>query len=328
MIGGIIILRVNNMSVAPKISALAPDRTRFGIGMALLGTTIIASADLATKWLTADLSLWQLQSMRSLFAILLLLPLLLLSRKLAVIQVKKLKMVLIRSLLMTACYILFFGSLAVVPIALVAGGFYCAPLFIVLLSWLMLKENVGVWRLTSVISGFLGVLLILQPTSSTFEWVLVLPVICGFLYALTQVVTRKYCKDEDPLALSFWLTVAFFISGLIGVLVLLSLPAIQDPGFMTRPAIFISWDKTLVLIVIGAASLVMHFALAAAYQNAPGSLVGPLEYLYLPIAVIGGYFFFDETPKLSALIGIAIIISAGLIIAWREQKLENRQRLE
>ena len=188
----------------------------------------------------------------------------------------------------------------------------------------MLKEKIGVWRLTSVVSGFIGVLLILQPTSAAFEWVLILPVICGFLYALTQVVTRKYCKDEDPLALSFWLTVTFFISGLIGVLVLFSLPTMQDPGFMTRPVILLDWNKTLVLIVIGAASLIMHFALAAAYQNAPGSLVGPLEYLYLPIAVIGGYFFFDEVPKVSALIGIFIIISAGLIIAWREQKLEKQ----
>ena len=311
------------MSVVPLSSALTPDRTRFGIGMALLGTTTIASSDLATKWLTADLSLWQLQSMRSLFAILLLLPLLLVSRKLSAIHVKNPKMVMIRSLLMTACYIFFFGSLAVIPIALVAGGFYCAPLFIVLLSWFMLKENIGLWRLTSVVSGFIGVLLILQPTSSAFEWVLILPVICGFLYAMTQVVTRKYCKDEDPLALSFWLTVAFFISGLTGVLVLLSLPTMTSPDFLTRPAIILNWDKTLVLVVIAAASLLMHFALAAAYQNAPGSLVGPLEYLYLPIAVIGGYFFFDEVPELSALIGIFIIISAGLIIAWREQKHEN-----
>ena len=67
----------------------------------------------------------------------------------------------------------------------------------------------------------------------------------------------------------------------------------------------------------------MHLALAAAYQNAPASLVGPLEYLYLPITIFGGYFFFDEIPKTNALIGIAIIITAGLIIAWRERKLSK-----
>lgn len=309
------------MPAVPQISELNPDRTRFGIVMALLGTATIASADLATKWLTADLSLWQLQSMRSLFAILLLLPLLWMSKNLKSIKVKNVRMVVVRSLLMTACYILFFASLAVVPIAIVAGGFYCAPLFIVLLSWLLLSEQVGVWRLTSVVSGFIGVLLILQPTSTEFEWVIIFPVICGFLYALTQVVTRKYCKNEDPLALSFWLTTAFLISGLFGLLVLIAMPVVDNPGFLTRPTTLVAWDKMIVLVIIAAASLLMHFALAAAYQNAPGSLVGPLEYLYLPIAVIGGYLFFDEIPKLSALVGIAIIITAGLIIAWREQKL-------
>ena len=317
----IYILGLYNMSAIPQMTGLTPDRTRFGIVMALLGTATIASSDLATKWLTADLSLWQLQSMRSIFAIMLLLPMLVVSRKLSVIKVKNAKMVVVRSLLMTACYILFFGSLAVVPIAMVAGGYYCAPLFIVLLSWLMLKENVGVWRLTSVVSGFIGVLLILQPTSEAFEWVLILPVVCGFLYALTQVVTRKYCRDEDPLALSFWLTVTFLISGVIGLLYLFLVPAMNDSSFLSRPMSLLAWDKTVVLIVIAAASLLMHFALAAAYQNAPGSLVGPLEYLYLPIAVIGGYVFFDEVPEIYALIGIAIIVIAGLIIAWREQKL-------
>ena len=111
------------------------------------------------------------------------------------------------------------------------------------------------------------------------------------------------------------------VAGLFGLLVLIAMPVVDNPGFLTRPTTLVAWDKMIVLVIIAAASLLMHFALAAAYQNAPGSLVGPLEYLYLPIAVIGGYLFFDEIPKLSALVGIAIIITAGLIIAWREQKL-------
>nr|CAA6830928.1 MAG: Unknown protein [uncultured Thiotrichaceae bacterium] len=73
------------------------------------------------------------------------------------------------------------------------------------------------------------------------------------------------------------------------------------------------------LIAVAIGSLAMHFSLAAAYQNAPASLVAPLEYLYMPLAILGGYVFFDEIPHATAIVGIVIIISAGLIIAWRER---------
>jgi drug/metabolite transporter (DMT)-like permease len=185
----------------------------------------------------------------------------------------------------------------------------------------MIGETLGIWRLISVVSGFIGVMLILQPTSSQFDPILILPVICAFLYALTQVFTRKYCKNENPLAISYWLTVTFMISGLIGLIITWLLPVPAETGFLTRPATLIPVIPTLVIAAIAVGSLIMHFALASAYQNAPASLVAPLEYLYLPLTILGGYFFFDEIPQSSAIAGIGIIIAAGLIIAWRERKL-------
>jgi len=80
-------------------------------------------------------------------------------------------------------------------------------------------------------------------------------------------------------------------------------------------------SQLFALIAIAVASVVMHFSIAAAYQNAPATLVAPLEYLYLPIAIMGGYLFFDEKPNSIGLIGVVIVIAAGVIIAWRERKM-------
>lgn len=299
-----------------------PDRTGYAIVMVLLGTFVITSCDLATKWLTSGISLWQLQFMRSVFGVVMLLALLIMLSKLSAIRVENGKAIAIRSLLMTGSYLTFFTALAVVPIALVAGAYYSAPLFMVILSRFMLGETLGIWRMISLVSGFIGVLLILQPTSAQFDPILILPVICAFLYALTQVFTRKYCKNENPLAISYWLTIAFMLSGLLGLVITWMLPVPDETGFLTRPATIIPLIPTLVIAAVAAGSLIMHFALASAYQNAPASLVAPLEYLYLPLAIIGGYFFFDEVPQISAIVGIGIIILAGLIIAWRERKLK------
>lgn len=302
---------------------LKPDRTGFAIAMIVLGTSLVACSDLATKWLTANLSLWQLQSMRSVFGISFLLIVLLASKKMSSIKVNNVEALIIRSLLMTFTYLTFFTALAVLPIALVAGGFFSGPLFMVLLASIMLKEQIGIWRITSAVGGFIGVLLILQPDPEQLDPMLFLPVVCGFVYALTQVYTRKHCKNEDPMAVSFWLTVMFLQSGLLGLIVLSFIPAVPDPGFLTRPMIVLPTTQLLALVVIAVSSVIMHFSIAAAYQNAPATLVAPLEYLYLPIAILGGYLFFDETPNGISLLGVIIVIAAGLIITWRERKMSQ-----
>ena len=310
-----------DMSTQSTTVEARPDRTGFAVAMVIFGTSTVACSDLATKWLTSNLSLWQLQSMRSVFGLTFLLLILLVIGKLSSLKVINIEALVIRSLLMTFTYLAFFTALAILPIAMVAGGFFSGPLFMVVLASVMLKEQIGIWRITSAVGGFIGVLLVLQPDPSQLDPMLFLPVLCGFVYALTQVYTRKHCKNENPLAISFWLTFMFLQSGLLGLIVLSFIPTVPDPGFLTRPLVVLPTTQLLALIAIAAASMVMHFSLAAAYQNAPATLVAPLEYLYLPIAIAGGYIFFDETPNNLALVGVVIVITAGIIIAWRERKM-------
>jgi len=123
--------------------ALKPDRTGFAVVMIVFGTSLVACSDLATKWLTANLSLWQLQSMRSVFGISFLLLILLATKKIGSLKVINVEALVIRSLLMTFTYLTFFTALAVLPIAMVAGGFFSGPLFMVVLAAVILKEQIG-----------------------------------------------------------------------------------------------------------------------------------------------------------------------------------------
>lgn len=316
------------MSAQTETMAIRPDRTGFAVAMIVFGTSTVACSDLATKWLTSNLSLWQLQSMRSAFGICFLLVVLIAMRKLPSLKVVDVKALAIRSLLMTFTYLTFFTALAVLPIAMVAGGFFSGPLFMVAVASIMLKEKIGIWRITSAVGGFMGVLLILQPDLSQLDPMLFLPVVCGLVYAITQAYTRKHCKNEDPIAVSFWLTVMFLLSGLLGLIALSFIPTVPEPGFLSRPLVMLPTAQLFTLIGIAVASVVMHFSLAAAYQNAPATLIAPLEYLYLPIAIVGGYLFFDEKPNNLALIGVLIVIAAGLIITWRERKLSQHANIQ
>lgn len=295
------------------------DRIGFAISILLLGIVIVATSDLIAKSIIPYVSVWLLLFLRSLCAFIFLIALLFFLKKLPSIKALNFKAVLCRSLLMSACYICFYLALANISIAIAAGAFFCGPFFMALLSRLMLGETFGIWRSISLIIGFLGIVLILQPNSVAFDFYVILALLSAFLYALTQVVTRKYCKKEDPVALSCWLTLTFLVTGLIGVIVLALIPSFNGASFIDRPnVVVLPLFVFLIICFLGILSIVIHYALSAAYQNAPAGLLGPLEYIYLPIAILGGYLFYDEIPNLTAFVGIIIIIAAGLIIAWRK----------
>ena len=297
---------------------MKPDNIGFAILMVLIGIGLVAAADLVSKSIIPLLSIWQLLVVRSCFGLTFLLCIIFYLKKLPSINPISFSAVIVRSLLMTACYICFFLGLAKIPIALVAGAFFCGPFFMVLLSRVMLGEKFGLWRTISLIGGFIGVLLVLQPNSAEYDPFLLLSLLSAFLYALTQVVTRKYCKKEDPTALSFWLTITFLITGVIGMVVLWGVNPLVGEQFINRPGALLAWIPILIISFLGISNVIVHYTLSAAYQNAPSSLIAPLEYIYLPIAALGGYFFYDEIPNFMAMVGIAIIIIAGLIVAWRK----------
>ncbi len=294
------------------------DRIGFAIIMLLLGVTTVTATDLISKSIIPLISVWQLLLLRSLVGLIFLFFVLLALKKLPTIKTINFKAVILRSSLMSACYVCFFLALAKVPIALLAGAFFCSPFFMVILSRFMLGETFGIWRGISIVGGFVGVILVLQPTSVEFDSYMILALFSAFLYALTQVVTRKYCKKEDPVAISYWLTITFFATGLFGMIALWLLPSMNGINFVNRPNVTLPLAPLLILSFIGVCSVIVHYALSAAYQNAPASLLGPLEYVYLPLALVGGYFFYDEIPNFTAFIGISIIIVAGLIVAWRK----------
>lgn len=304
--------------IALNAELAKPDRIGFAIAILMLGMITVTASDLIAKVIIPYVSVWQLLLYRSAVGLVILFAALFVLKKLPAIKTINFGAVVSRSLLMNSCYICFYLALAKIPIALTAGAFFTGPLFMVLLSRVMLGETFGIWRTVSLLGGFIGVILILQPTSIDFDPLMILALLSAFLYALTQVFTRKYCKKEDPTAMSCWLTITFFITGATGSIVLWLFPNFVGEVFINRPNVLLSQTPFLIVCFLGLCSIILHYALSAAYQNAPSSLLGPLEYIYLPLAAIGGFLFFDEIPNLTAFIGVGIIVIVGLIVAWRK----------
>jgi drug/metabolite transporter (DMT)-like permease len=220
----------------------------------------------------------------------------------------------------------FFGGIPFLSLAEIAAGLYVFPLYIALLSALVLGERVGPRRIAAIITGFMGTLLILRPGTANFHLVNLMPVAAAFGYALTVMTTRKLCREESPVTLAFGVAITFFTAGVIGTIVFSSSGVIDAVGELrtTWPYLLTGWhDVSLALLSLILAcsvlNVVANIGLAKAYQSAESSWLAPFDYSYLIFATFWGFVFSGTIPDNWTFAGMALIAGAGIFVAWRER---------
>lgn len=217
--------------------------------------------------------------------------------------------------------LIYFGALAFLPVALVAAGLFTAPIFVLLISAFAFGEVIGPFRIIAVILGFIGVILVLGPQALTGASLpALLPVIAGALYALGNIATRRWCGEEsaEVLLTGFFGMLGLF--GLIGVLVIWAFPVdvpLGGDGFLQRGAVWPSGQFWFWTFVQAAGSLVGVGFMVRAYQIADATRVSVFEYVILPASAVWGWIIWGEKLGVTAIIGMAMIVTAGLMIALR-----------
>jgi drug/metabolite transporter (DMT)-like permease len=228
--------------------------------------------------------------------------------------------VIARSFVLSCALMIYFAALAILPISEAVAGLFTAPLFIVLLSALVLKQPVGMVRLGAVALGFGGVLLVLRPDAGAIGWLTLLPLASGVFYALAQIATREWCAGEAAVTLLFGFFAAMGLWGLLGLgwLAVFPQPVPDGPGgFALRlwgEMSVAAWGWTVAQALF---SLVAVALIIRAYQAGEASFVAVYEYALLLFAVLWGYLLLGDRVGWLAMGGIAAIIASGVIIALR-----------
>ncbi len=256
------------------------------IGLAILSTLGFAIQDMVVKLLSEIGSLWQLMFLRAILVVLILVTWAVLKKRSDIIKPKRWKWPIIRAFLMSCAYSFFYASLPFAALAQAASCFFTAPIFTCFFAAVILREKIGFWRISSILIGFLGVIYIIQPGTSNMQAVLFLPVLAGASYALAVVITRE---AANPFVLSGWVQLT-----------------------------------SVILVMIGITSLTHILAMTSsirAYQIAESSFVAPFEYTYLVFAILIDYIVWQYLPNTEGLIGLTMVISAGVLIAIRERSL-------
>lgn len=207
-----------------------------------------------------------------------------------------------------------FAGLAYLPLPEVTAIGYAAPLLTVVFAAMFLGEDVRLFRISAVVLGMIGVMIVLSPRltvvpgvgddAATLGAMLVLG---GAVFAaLAQVFVRKLVLKETTSA------IVFYFSLTATVLSLATLPF----GWVIPDA-----KETGLLVLAGLLGGVGQILLTSSYREADASVVAPFDYASMLFALAIGYWVFDEVPTITMLIGATIVVTAGVLIIWRERKL-------
>jgi S-adenosylmethionine uptake transporter len=306
------------------------NNARIGILFVLAGVFFISINDMLIKQLSGGYPLHQMVFTRSIIGIMFSLIFVQMEGGWGILRTNQPGLHVLRGLLIVTSNMTFFVALAAIPLADATALFFAAPLFITLLSIPILKENVGPLRLTAVIFGFLGVLIMQRPwegvdTLGTSRLILLLPVVAALTYALNQLLTRKLGVKSKASALAVYIQGTFVVVS-IGFYIVAgdgrfaegsNNPSIQ---FLLREWIWPAQNDLMLFGCLGFASAVIGYALSQAYRMADAATVAPFEYIGLPLAVLWGWLIFSELPAWEVWMGIAMILASGVFVYISEAK--------
>ncbi len=293
-----------------------------GISCAIGGAVALSFNDLFIKYLSDDYALHQVILVRAFVGLAFILGFMRLSGvSFATLRTTRPMAHLIRASIVMVSNVCFFLGLAAMPIADASAIGFVAPIFVTLISAVVLHEKVGWHRWGAVLLGLVGVLVMLRP-EGTFHWAAILILFSAFCYATTQNMTRHLRETESSITINFYTQIAFItVSVCMGLWVgdgHLSGSSDASLAFLFRPWTLPPFGHWLYFVGTGISVAAGGMLMGHAYRTNPPALIAPFEYTSMPLAVIYGLVFFGTFPDLRGWIGIALIIGAGLYTLWRE----------
>ncbi len=291
------------------------DKPILGVAL-MLGFCIVAPVgDAVAKLLGESVPLGQVVLIRFAVQAVILIPMVLSSHRVWRVRGKIWGLILWRTLLHVAGIAAMFTALKYLPLADAVAIAFVMPFFMLILGGLVLHEQVGPRRLSACAVGFLGTLLVVQPSFVSVGWPALLPVAVAVIFSLFMLATRQIAKETDPISLQA-------VSGVLAVFIVLPLLIFgSSSGFaplhIIRPDVF---DWTL-LLGIGVLGTIAHLLMTWSLRYAPAATLAPMQYLEIPFATLLGLMIFGDLPNPLAGLGIVIIIGAGLYVVLRERAI-------
>ena len=300
-----------------------------GILCVVGAVTIFSTQDMAIKWLSGGYPLHQIVFIRAAVAICVTLAVLVpLEDGYRSLMSKRWRLHMLRGFAIVVGNMCFFTALASMGLAETVAVFFTAPLIITLLAVPVLGETIRWRRMTAVLVGLLGAVVIIRPGGAAFQYAAVLPLVAAFAYSFMQMMTRKLGMAEKASVMAFYIQLMFLLASSAFWLIAgdgrfagTGNPSLE---FLLRAWIWPSSGDMAIMCAVGFFNAFGGYMISQGYRVSEAGLVAPFEYIAIPLSVFWSLFIFGERPDQWAWIGIALICGAGLYIAFREGRRVRR----
>ncbi len=296
------------------------DQPAIGVLLMLGFCMMVPMGDALAKLLGEHVDVAVLVTVRMAIQAMVLLPVVVFAGISLAPALERIRLITFRAILHVLGIGLMFLSLRYLPLADAVAIAFVMPFITLFLGRFVLGEDVGSRRMIACCVGFIGTLMVMQPSFAEVGWPALLPVAVAIDFSFFVLATRQLAKEVDAVSLQA-------VSGVIACTLLVPLLALlapyDVPGFVLEmPDPVSMW----LLAAMGLLGTCAHLMMTWSLRFAPSATVAPMQYLEIPIAALLGWLIFKDFPNGLALAGILVTIASGLYVIYREHALNRSAR--
>lgn len=202
---------------------------------------------------------------------------------------------------------LWFYAVTVIPLAQVFALEFTTPIWVVVLSPLLLGERLTPLRAIAAVLGFIGILIVARPATVAVNAGTLSAASCAIFFALTFIFTKQLTRDQSMTSIMFYLTAMQLGFGLI---------AAGYDGSIAVPTA----QSLPLLALVGLCGLLAHFCITSALQIAPATIVAPIDFVRLPLVAVCAMLVFDEPLEVWVFVGAVVIFAGNYLNIWTETR--------
>ena len=256
-----------------------------------------------------DSNVYTIGFLRFFFGLIIIFPYLI-KKKFIPYKTKNFKFYFIRGLFNLPMMILGFGALVYVPFEQFKALHFLSPIIVVLLSFIIFREKVYMYRILALVIGFIGMLIIVRPGIVDFNIGTIMILISLTFWSLIIIVSKFVSKDDSPITMVTYQYTLMTIFALPLAIYFWQMPSLQS----------------LIFVFIGAISgTILHLSLALSYKYSELSVTQPVWFSGLIFGSAFGFFVFNETPDVWTWIGGIVVFSSVLLITYNERSKDFKK---
>lgn len=270
----------------------------------MLGAVVsFSTMAVAGRTVSFELDTFEIMMYRSLVGFLIILAIAPMAGTLKQVTLRKPGVHLIRNIFHFTGQNLWFFAITLIPLAQVFALEFTSPLWVLVLSPLLLGEKLTKVRILAAMTGFIGILIVARPSPETLNLGTLSAAGAAIGFAGSIIFTKRLTRTETLTCILFWMTLTqtFFGIACAGF----------DGDIALPSAVSVPW---LFLIALG--GLTAHFCLTTALSIAPATLITPVDFLRLPLIAVIGLLVYQEPIDLFVILGAALIFGANYANLW------------